>query len=93
MNNLWPEWDIVLPDGVEDEPDVWVDEGELGVVLPAHQQGQVPGTLQQLQRCRHLQHGIKCQHSNFKIKEENYIEPAGVIGNKRYTVYGDSHFT
>jgi len=50
----WPEWDVVLPDSVEDEPDVGVDEGNLRVILAAHQDGQVASTVQQLQRCRHL---------------------------------------
>ena len=36
-----PQADIVLPNGVQDETDIGVDQSKLWVVLPSHQESQV----------------------------------------------------
>ena len=36
-----PQADIVLPNGVQDQTDVGVDQRKLWVILPSHQESQV----------------------------------------------------
>ena len=36
-----PQADIVLPNGVQDQTDVGVDQSKLWVILPGHQESQV----------------------------------------------------
>ena len=36
-----PQADVVLPNGVQDQTDVGVDQGKLWVILPCHQESQV----------------------------------------------------
>ena len=36
-----PQADIVLPNGVQDQTDVGVDQSKLWVILPGHQKSQV----------------------------------------------------
>lgn len=44
------ERQVVLANGVEYEPNVAVEEGHLGVVLPVDDEGQVAGSVQQAER-------------------------------------------
>ena len=44
-----PQADVVLAHGVEDQADVGVDEGQLRVVLPGDEKGQVASSVEQLQ--------------------------------------------
>jgi len=44
-----PEADVVLSDRVQDEADVGVDEGQLGVVLPADHEGDVASSVEELE--------------------------------------------
>ena len=46
--------DVILSHSMEDETDVGVDEGQLGVILPGNHEGEVPCSVKELESCGYL---------------------------------------
>ena len=39
-----PEADVILSNRVQDQPNVGVDQGKFGMILPGHQKSQISGS-------------------------------------------------